>query len=165
MPNTVQASNGAAKNATPPMRRTLAMLEDRLRSALESNGQRFTKQRLLVYMFLSTQQEHGIHPTAEEVFVGVRPSMASISLATIYKALDVLESCGLIQKLAIGGTCAHYDFRTDEHIHARDLRTGRIIDIEGTLDPATLLGLKIPPGYNVVRCHVELEGYFDGTPS
>jgi Fur family peroxide stress response transcriptional regulator len=139
-------------------------LEAELRRALEANGQRFTNQRLIVYEHLALFQASGHHPTAEDVFRVARPEMPSISLATVYKALEVLGECGLIQKLNFGDHCARYDFRVDQHHHARDITSGRILDIEGECDPKMLSGLKKPKGFKVVRCHIELEGYFEDAP-
>src|SRR5690606_10708322 len=127
--------------------------------ALEANGQRFTSQRFLVYEHLARLQRLGEHPTAEDLFRRVRPDMPSISLATVYKSLEALEACGLIQKLNFGDHCARYDFRVDQHHHARDIATGRIVDVEGDFDPKMLSGLRKPKGFKVVRCHIELEGY------
>src|SRR5688500_15930797 len=74
-----------------------AATERALRDALEANGQRFTEQRAAVYRFLRGNTEH---PTADEVFTAVRAEIADISLATVYKALETLVSCGLAAKLS-----------------------------------------------------------------
>jgi Fe2+ or Zn2+ uptake regulation protein len=154
-----------AGDATTSPRPDAEALEAELRRALEASGQRFTSQRLAVYEHLARLQSRGDHPTAEEVFRGVRPGMPSISLATVYKSLEVLEQCGLIQKLSFGDQSARYDFRVDRHHHARDVMSGRIIDVEGECDPKLLAGLKKPKGFKVVRCHIELEGYFEDAPA
>ncbi|MBV9463356.1 MAG: transcriptional repressor, partial [Verrucomicrobiae bacterium] len=47
--------------------------------ALEETGQRLTRQKLEVFHFM---QKHGVdHPTAEEVYFGVKKAVSSISLA------------------------------------------------------------------------------------
>lgn len=154
----VRISSPEGAPGAPPNRESL---ETELRRALEASGQRFTNQRLVVYEHLARLQNQGEHPTAEDVFRGVRPEMPAISLATVYKSLEVLEQCGLIQKMNFGDHRARYDFRVDQHHHARDVISGRIIDIEGECDPKFLSGLKKPKGFKVVRCHIELEGYFE----
>jgi Fur family transcriptional regulator, peroxide stress response regulator len=67
-----------------------------LRDALEANGHRFTEQRAAVYRFLCGTEAH---PTADEVFTGVRGAIPDISLATVYKSLETLVGCGLALKL------------------------------------------------------------------
>ena len=81
-----------------------------LREALEANGQRFTEQRAAVYRYLCGALDH---PTADEVFTSVRAEIADISLATVYKALETLVSCGLAAKLTNGDGSARYDPRTE----------------------------------------------------
>ena len=97
-----------------------------LRRALEAHGQRFTEQRAAVYRFLAGTYEH---PSADEVFTSVRVEIPDISLATVYKALETLVSCGLAIKLTYGDDSARYDARTDDHYHSRCLRCGIVRDV------------------------------------
>ena len=97
-----------------------------LRAALDANGQRYTEQRAAVYRALIATDEH---PTADEVYTVVRGSIADISLATVYKALETLVSCGLAVKLSYGDDSARYDARTDDHLHSRCLRCGMVRDV------------------------------------
>jgi Fur family transcriptional regulator, peroxide stress response regulator len=106
-----------------------------LREVLEANGQRFTEQRAAVYRFLSATASH---PTADEVFTAVRCEITDISLATVYKALETLVSCGLAIKLPFGDGSARYDARTDDHCHARCTACGAVRDVAGG-DVARLL--------------------------
>src|SRR3954447_20641002 len=87
-----------------------------LRSTLEAHGQRCTEQRSAVYRFLSGTDQH---PSADEVFTVVRGEIPDISLATVYKALETLVSCGLAVKLTYGDDSARYDARTDDHYRPR----------------------------------------------
>src|SRR4051812_44037315 len=53
-------------------------------------------------VFDSLARADGRHPTAEEVYQDVRRDLPSLSLATVYKALEALVSAGLVSKLADG---------------------------------------------------------------
>jgi len=129
-----------------------------LRNSLEENGLRFTQQRQQVHHFMRQAWEQGLHPTAEEVFQGVKPTMLSISLATVYKSLEALEECGLLRKLKFGEHTAHFDFRTDGHHHAKCSVCGEISDIDAR-DEQALRGLMLlPEGFVVKRSHVSLVG-------
>lgn len=99
---------------------------ERVREALEGHGQRFTYQRAAVYSCLQKLKNH---PTAEEVYIQVKKEVPTISLATVYKALDVLVNSGLAMKLSFGDHSARYDARTDKHSHTRCLRCGAIRDL------------------------------------
>jgi len=126
-----------------------------LRETLEANGQRFTDQRSAVYRYLRRTDEH---PTADDVFTVVRGDIADISLATVYKALETLVSCGLAVKLSYGDGSARYDARTDEHFHSRCLRCGVVRDVHAA-DPAYRPQVQVGDGFRVEGFRVEVVGY------
>lgn len=126
-----------------------------LRSALEASGQRFTEQRAAVYRFL---RQTDAHPSADDVFTSVRGVIPDISLATVYKSLETLVSCGLASKLTYGDGSARYDGRTDPHPHARCLSCGQVRDLPGELDAASLMSLDDIPGFSVEGMRVEVVG-------
>lgn len=126
-----------------------------LREALEANGQRFTEQRAAVYRYLRQTEEH---PSADDVFTAVRLGIPDISLATVYKSLETLVSCGLASKLTYGDGSARYDGRTDPHPHARCLTCGEVRDVPGQLDGRVLDELGELPGFMVEGYRVELVG-------
>ena len=131
-------------------------IERALREALEANGQRFTEQRAAVYRFLRGNTEH---PTADEVFTAVRADIADISLATVYKALETLVSCGLAVKLAYADGSARYDPRTDDHFHARCLRCGIVRDVSGTAVSGSLPAIRPTDGFRIEGYRLEVVGY------
>src|SRR4051812_17608087 len=89
-----------------------------LRTALEAAGRRYTRQRQAIYGYLGSSTHH---PTAEEVYQGVRGTVPNLSLATVYKALEAFEACGLVARIPDGGGSgsARYDARGDGHYHLR----------------------------------------------
>jgi Fe2+ or Zn2+ uptake regulation protein len=127
-----------------------------LREALEANGQRLTEQRTAVYRFL---RGNTAHPTADEVFTAVRGQIADISLATVYKALETLVSCGLAVKLAYADGSARYDSRTDDHFHARCLGCGIVRDVSGGCVSGTLPKIEPDDGFRIESYRLEVVGY------
>ena len=125
-----------------------------LRQALEAHGQRFTEQRAAVYRFLRGTDEH---PTADEVFTSVRGEIADISLATVYKALETLVSCGLAVKLTYGDDSARYDARTDDHYHSRCLKCGVVRDVAA--EASAITPFEVGGGFRVEGYRVEVVGY------
>src|SRR4051794_15281429 len=104
---------------------------DALRTALEAAGWRCTRQRMAVYGHLTRAAESHSHPTAEDVYQGVRRAIPSISLATVYKALEALVASGLVTRLPAGegDGSARYDARAESHYHLRCLKTGAVQDL------------------------------------
>ncbi|MDT8370146.1 MAG: transcriptional repressor [Longimicrobiales bacterium] len=128
-----------------------------LRTALASNGQRYTAQRASVFRFLRSTDSH---PTADEVFFHVRQEVPGISLATVYKSLETLVGCGLATKLTYGDGSARYDGRTDEHHHLRCLGCRRVIDLPGRVDHREVARLEASAdGFHVTGYRLELTGY------
>src|SRR3954462_13255921 len=125
-----------------------------LRSTLEAHGQRCTEQRSAVYRFLSGTDQH---PSADEVFTVVRGEIPDISLATVYKALETLVSCGLAVKLTYGDDSARYDARTDDHYHSRCLRCGIVRDVAG--GAVAMPRVEVGEGFRVEGFRVEVVGY------
>jgi len=128
-----------------------------LRHALEDAGQRFTEQRAAVYRFLSATDAH---PTADEVFLGVRRDLPGISLATVYKSLETLVGCGLAVKLTYGDASARYDARTDPHHHTRCVACGKVVDIPGDVPAQEISTLRAHAGgFTITGYRLELTGY------
>ena len=127
-----------------------------LRDALEANGQRFTEQRAAVYRFLCSTTEH---PSADEVFTAVRGQISDISLATVYKALETLVSCGLAIKLTYGDGSARYDARTDDHFHSRCLRCGAVRDVNDGSVAGNLPKIHPSDGFRIEGYRLEVVGY------
>jgi Fe2+ or Zn2+ uptake regulation protein len=127
-----------------------------LRPLLTEQGASLTRQRTAVFDYLG-RVDH--HPTAEEVFLGVKSELPKISLATVYKNLEALVACGAASKLTYGDAAARYDIRTDHHYHSRCLGCGKINDLEprGAEELARLV--KPPAGFKVEDYHVEVVGY------
>src|SRR6187200_2743969 len=101
--------------------------EKTLREALMKCGRRFTRQRAEVFAFL---RGASTHPTAEQVFAGVRRVIPNLSLATVYNALEALVAAGLASRLADdAGGPVRYDGRSEAHYHLRCQRTGQVRDL------------------------------------
>jgi Fur family ferric uptake transcriptional regulator len=87
---------------------------------------KLTKQRQII---LEELQKVGSHPSADEVYALVRRRLPRISLATVYRNLEVLAEAGLIQKLALAGSQKRFDGMVENHYHIRCLKCGRVDDV------------------------------------
>jgi Fur family peroxide stress response transcriptional regulator len=96
-----------------------------LSDLLRHNGYKVTPQRLAVYAALA---ERPWHPNAETLYAQLQPEYPAMSLATVYKAVEILHAINAIQILNTGEDCYRYDANVEEHYHLRCLRCGRIDD-------------------------------------
>jgi Fur family ferric uptake transcriptional regulator len=99
------------------------------------------------------------HPTADEIYEMVRRRLPHISLGTVYRNLEILSQCGMIQKLEPGGTQKHFDGMAENHYHFRCLGCGCIEDVSlGLLHD---LEASVPEldKYEIIGHRLELIGY------
>ncbi|MBW1674251.1 MAG: transcriptional repressor [Deltaproteobacteria bacterium] len=68
------------------------------------------------------------HPTADEVYEMVRKRLPRISLGTVYRNLEILSTCGLIQKIGPVSSQMRFDGITKNHYHLRCIYCGKVED-------------------------------------
>ncbi len=85
-----------------------------------------SKQRDAVLTNLQSRYDH---PTAEDIFLSVKEVIPSISLATVYRNLKLLENEGLILKIPTGES-DRYDGHTHSHYHFTCINCKKVIDVE-----------------------------------
>jgi Fur family peroxide stress response transcriptional regulator len=98
------------------------------------------------------------HPSANDVFEGVRQGSRGISRATVHRTLETFVNLGVITKTCHPGNVARYDARTEIHHHLVCLRCSSVIDIHDE----HLDSLRIPDtaafGFEVADFRVQLRG-------
>jgi len=97
-----------------------------LAKILRSNGCKVTPQRLAVYDAFAKSKEH---PTAEAVYKKIKPIYPTMSFATVYKSVEILNKLNVIQVLNTGEDSFRYDADTSEHSHIQCTVCGRVDDI------------------------------------
>lgn len=93
---------------------------------LRKNGLKVTPQRMAVYGTLCEMKNH---PTVEMLYQKLQPDHPTMSLATVYKALEVLVHVGLVQQLNVGEDSFRYDAKTVQHFHVRCTKCNRVEDV------------------------------------
>jgi len=85
----------------------------------------YSKQREAI---LNELQSRCDHPTAAQVYEGVRKVIPNISLGTVYRNLAALVESGEILSVSVGDGYEHYDGDKSFHLHLRCKCCGAIID-------------------------------------
>jgi Fe2+ or Zn2+ uptake regulation protein len=124
-------------------------------ATLRLHGGRTTRQRRMVYAALAASHDH---PTAGTLHREIRRRLPSLSLATVYRSLEVLVRAGLAIRLAHASGVARYDARTDAHDHLRCLGCGRVEDLQVPRRPGSP-AVPPHPSFTVTDYHLELVGY------
>jgi Fur family peroxide stress response transcriptional regulator len=135
-----------------------AAIESRLatfRQRCLDSGLTLTPQRLAIYQVLAGDDSH---PGAEEIYRRIKPVLPSLSLGTVYRTLELFESCGLVSRIDVLGDQARFDANLDAHHHLVCVRCRRVLDFENP----SLQRLPIEPaslgGFQVLTHHVHLLG-------
>ncbi len=85
-----------------------------------------SKQRTAVLADLQARYDH---PTAEDVYLSVRKVVTTISLATVYRNLKLLESEGLVLRIPFQDG-DRFDGHTHNHYHFTCTACARVLDLE-----------------------------------
>lgn len=81
-------------------------------------------------MILNYMHHIDRHVTAEEVYNDINTGEQKISLATIYRNLNILVEMNEIKKIAHPTEGYRYDKTTEPHYHLHCLECDRIIDLD-----------------------------------
>ena len=113
-------------------------MADRCREA----GMNVTPQRLAVYRALLRSEDH---PTPEMLYQDVSKEMPSLSVATIYKALDAFVSLGLVRSVPVDGDSRRYDANDESHHHLVCSTCGKVrdytcVEFDSLMPPKRVLG-------------------------
>jgi Fur family peroxide stress response transcriptional regulator len=95
--------------------------------ALRKKGYKATPQRIAICRFALQNRDH---PTAQRIYDEVKKVHPTVSLATVYKTIQVLEELDLIQELNFPQSQARFDSYMRPHINLVCLRCGNIRDLD-----------------------------------
>ncbi|QKR00423.1 transcriptional repressor [Metallosphaera tengchongensis] len=96
---------------------------------LRNRGLKVTPQRIAVIRVM----ERGGHFSGEQIFNELRKTEPSISLSTVYNALETLEKAGIIRSFEAGGK-TWYEMRMEPHVNVFCEDIGDIIDVDLDLE-------------------------------
>ena len=95
-------------------------------SQLQEAGFKPSLQRIAILEYLRT---HFTHPTVDEIYEALSPSMPTLSKTTIYNTLRSFSQSGLALSLRLDEKTVHYDGDTAPHAHFICKDCGKIIDV------------------------------------
>ena len=126
-------------------------LSDRLRE----RGLSVTHQRIAVYRSLL---EDDTHPDADRLYERVRVLVPTISLGTVYKALDTLKDLGAIMEVDAPRSATRYEAVLEPHHHLVCDPCGAIIDLHAPAYSKLRPPARAAGGFRVTGCTVQFRG-------
>jgi Fur family transcriptional regulator, peroxide stress response regulator len=118
-------------------------------------GLALTPQRLAIYRMLAGDPTH---PTAEDVFRHVKPGMPSLSLATVYRTLELFEGHGLVSRVLTDGAQARFDANLEEHHHFLCVRCRGVHDFQDPRLTQLPIADAAPEGFRVLGHRIQVLG-------
>lgn len=100
--------------------------------ALRGKGYKATPQRIAISRFTLSSKDH---PTAQRIYNEVRKVYPTVSLATVYKTIQILKSASLIQELNSSQGQTRFDSDIKPHVNLVCLRCGSIEDWQDSIVP------------------------------
>jgi Fur family peroxide stress response transcriptional regulator len=97
---------------------------------LRKKGYKATTQRIAVCRFALNSRDH---PSAQKIYAEVKKVHPTVSLATVYKTLQILKEQDLMQELDLPESKARFDSYMDPHINIVCLQCGNIQDSSDTI--------------------------------
>ena len=93
---------------------------------LQSHNIKPSVQRIAIMSYL---MEHCTHPTVDEIYTALSPSIPTLSKTTVYNTLKLLSEQGAAQTLTIDERNTCYDSDTSPHGHFLCKHCGKIYDM------------------------------------
>lgn len=118
-------------------------------------GLKMTGQRRTILKILEETEDH---PSVETVYERAKAADSTISIATVYRTLSLLEEMDLIVKREFNESFARYDTNTDHHHHLIDMESGEVIEFKN--EELEILKRKIAQelGYELLDHRLDLYG-------
>ena len=121
----------------------------------QERGLKLTNQRELVISIIENSNDH---PDVDELFKRASEKDNSVSIATVYRTVKLLEDANLIEKLEFGDGRARYEESGKHHEHLIDVETGEVIEFldEELEELKKQIARKL--GYELIDHRLELFG-------
>lgn len=103
--------------------------------AFRGKGYKATPQRIAISRFVLCNHNH---PTVHKVYCEVRKAYPTVSLATVYKTIQILKEIGLVHELNLPRDQTRLDSNLNLHLNLVCLRCGSIKDHEDPMIEAII---------------------------
>ena len=123
--------------------------------AFKNAGYRLTRQREAVCGYL--EGLNGDHPSARQIFDGLKKDCRELSVATVYNTMGTLVNLGMIKIIEFEAGDNRYETNLDPHVNLICQTCGKIDDLFVGLDVHVRCALE-KSDFRVSDCRVEYYG-------
>ncbi len=118
-------------------------------------GLKMTGPRKVILQVLGSSEDH---PSVEDVYERAKKIDSSVSIATVYRTLSLLDELDLVIRHEFQEGYSRYEVNDDHHHHLVDLETGEVVEFQN--DELEKIKEKIARdlGYELIDHRLELYG-------
>jgi Fur family ferric uptake transcriptional regulator len=118
-------------------------------------GINMTSKRRAVLSVLDNSEDH---PSVEMVYERARKIDPLVSMATVYRTLNLLDECGIVIRHDFKENFARYELNDEHHDHLIDLETGKVIEFQDKELERVKKRIAKSMGFDLIDHRLELYG-------
>jgi Fur family transcriptional regulator, ferric uptake regulator len=118
-------------------------------------GMKMTEQRRVILRVLTDSDDH---PSVETVYQRVKDVDASVSIATVYRTLHLLDEMNMVQRHDFNESYSRFEVNLEHHHHLIDLDTGEVVEFQNEELERLKQRVAAELGYELVDHRLELYG-------
>ena len=116
---------------------------------------KYSRQRDLI---LKALRENVVHPTADFIYTVLKEKEPNLSLATVYRNLNLLANEGIIRKIEGLDGVAHFDHNTHNHYHFICSKCNKVYDVPYDIAPDLAEKVLAATGMEAESCEITFKG-------
>ena len=126
----------------------------KLHQYLSSFGVKPSMQRIAIMEYLMT---HRTHPTVDEIYTALSPSMPTLSKTTVYNTLKLFVGQKAVTPIVIDEKNIRFDIHTIPHAHFMCTGCGKVHDL--SVEDMEKFSFKGEEGFVVTEIHLYYKGF------
>ena len=130
-------------------------MSDKLLSRCLAKNIRMTSQRQIIIQVI---EESDDHPDVDQLYLRSVELHNTISIATVYRTVKLLEEAGLIERLEFGDGRSRYEEAGEHHEHLVDIETGEVHEFYNEELETLKTEIAREMGYDLIDHRLELYG-------
>ena len=130
-------------------------MSDTLLSRCLAKNIRMTSQRQIIIQVI---EESDDHPDVDQLYLRSVELDNTISIATVYRTVKLLEEAGLIERLEFGDGRSRYEEAGEHHEHLVDIETGEVHEFYNEELETLKAEIARQMGYDLIDHKLELYG-------
>lgn len=118
-------------------------------------GVKMTAQRRAILQVLDMSEDH---PSVDEVYQRAKELDKSVSIATVYRTLHLLDQMNLVKRHDFNESFSRFEVNVEHHYHLVDVDSGEVIEFQSEELEELKAKIATELGYELVDQRFELYG-------